>query len=73
MENKFLNFNGWGEIIGVIFAGLIVLAGIGVGGFLIYAGKAIGGFTSMLTPLGLVGAAFIRARKKQAQEKSAKQ
>src|SRR5690242_8766078 len=41
MENKFLNFNGWGEIIGVVFAGLIVLAGIGVGGFLLYAGKDI--------------------------------
>ena len=72
MENKFLNFNGWGEIIGVVFAGLIILAGIAGGVYLLLNDKPLGGFTAMLTPLAGVAIAFVKARASQAAEKARK-
>lgn len=72
MERKYLNFNGWGEILGVVFAGIAGLSGIGAGAFLLYRDKPIGGFGTLLTPLAAIIWAFRKSRDRQAKEHAAK-
>jgi uncharacterized membrane protein len=72
MERKFLNFNGASQILGVVIAGAVVLAGMWFGYDLLMHDKKVEGLTAMLTPLGVIGAAFIGARISQAKEKRAK-
>ncbi len=68
MENKFLNFNGWGEILGVLFAGTAVIGGLAGGIYLLMHDKPISGFTVMLTPLSAVAAAFLQSKRSQAKQ-----
>lgn len=68
MERKFLNINGTTQVLGVIFAGLIVLASIGSGGFLVYHDKQVEGLASMFGPLALVAGLFIYDRRQQKEE-----
>lgn len=73
MESRFLSFNGWTQILGVVFAGVAVLVGMAIGGYLIYAGKSQEGFGAMLTPLALVGSIFVGSKISQSKEKRRKQ
>lgn len=72
MEKKFLNFNGWSQILGVVFAGMTVLGGIAAGTFLVYSDKDIQGFAAMLVPLSTVAVIFYRTRKSQKKEAEGK-
>lgn len=73
MERKYLNFNGTGEVLGTIFAGLTVIGAIAGGVFLIYHDKSVEGLVAMLTPLATVGGIFVKTRSKQAKQIQAKQ
>lgn len=72
MEAKFLNFNGWAQILGVVFAGLFVLSGIGGGVFLLYHDKKTEGLSAMFGPMATVVAIFLGVRVAQAKEKTRK-
>jgi uncharacterized membrane protein len=68
MERKFLNFNGISQILGVVFAGLIVMGAIALGGYLVYNDKSLQGFVAMFVPLATVGGLFIHDRRQQQKE-----
>lgn len=60
------------SIIGLFFALLIVLGGIGTSAFLIIKGKPISGFLSGVTPLGAVVWAFIHQKEPEEKKKNEK-
>lgn len=68
MERKFLNFNGWSQIAGVIFAGLIGLASIGGTVYLAMNDKPAGVIGLTLTPLAGIVWAYRGARGNQQKE-----
>jgi uncharacterized membrane protein len=68
MERKFLNFNGFSQAAGVVFAGLICLLSVGGGIYLLATGHSILQFAACLTPLAPIVWAFRRARNQQRAE-----
>lgn len=72
LEQRFMSFNGWSQVIGVVFAGLIVLAGIASGTFLLYNDKQTQGLTAMFAPLALVAGTFIVTKSSEKREKARK-
>ncbi len=56
------------SLIGLIFAFITVLSGLGVGAYLILNDKEITGLISMFTPLGVVAGLFIYREKSKEKE-----
>jgi uncharacterized membrane protein len=68
MEWRFLQFNGWGQLMGTLFGGIIVLAGIGCGTYLAMNDKSVAALFAGLTPLGVIAGIFVSQRGKQQQQ-----
>lgn len=76
LEKKVVESKSRAEILGVVFAGIIVLA-VAIGGiFLIYTGHGIAGFSALITGLGGVAVTFVygtRSERRERAEKRAEQ
>ena len=72
MEKAFLVLAGVSQVGGVAIAGAVILAGMYFGHDLVIHDKDIQGFTTMLTPLGVVGAIFFGVKRSQKDEKQRK-
>jgi len=68
LERAIVESNGRVQSRGQILAFILVVLGMLIGGGLILLGKPTAGFTALLTPLGLVAAAFFVSRGQQARE-----
>ena len=64
MERRVIGADTSRSMLGLIFAFLIVIGGLGLGTFLIMKQKSTQGYVAMLSPLGVVGAAFIYRQQK---------
>lgn len=68
MEKKFLNINGFSQIAGTLFAGVICLLSVGGGIYLLATGHSLISFAACLTPLAPIVWAFRKARSAQATQ-----
>lgn len=68
MERQFLNFNGFSQVAGTIFAGIVALGSVGASVYLLATGHSLIEFAAMLTPLAAIVWAFRKTQKRQATE-----
>lgn len=73
LEKRHLAFNGFSQILGVLFAGITVLGGLAAGTYLIINDKPVSGLVSLLLPLATVAGIFIDSKRSQRAELKAKQ
>lgn len=72
IEKKVVESKSRAEILGVVFAGVIVLA-VAIGGiFLIYTGHGIAGFSALITGLGGVAVTFVYGTRSERRERAEK-
>jgi len=69
LESRYLKHENLRSILGVVFAGLIVLVALAIGGFLAWSGKPLIGALFSGVPLGTVVSAFIYGTKSRQRER----
>lgn len=72
IEKKFLTVQSATQIIGALFAGIVMLLGMYLGYDMIMHDKKVEGYAAMLTPLGTIALAFIGVKISNAIEKRRK-
>ncbi len=72
MEKKFLNFNGFSQVAGTLFAGIVAVMAVGGGIYLLAKGQSLLTFAACLTPLAPIIWAFRRERDSQKIQIAAK-
>ncbi len=72
LESRVVKTDNIRSILGLLFAFLIVIAGMVIGGYLVYKDKAVAGFAAMFAPLAVVVGSFIyqKVKSKPISEKS---
>jgi uncharacterized membrane protein len=68
-EDRVIRANIRAQGMGVIFAFIMGMTGLGIGGYLIILDKDISGLTTMISSLGIILAAFLRARRGQERDR----
>jgi uncharacterized membrane protein len=69
MERKYLKHENIRSLLGVIFAGLIVICSLAAGTFLVWNGKELVGSLFSAVPIGTVAWAFIYGTKSRQRER----
>lgn len=68
IERKFLNFNGFSQVAGTLFAGAVALMSVGGAIYLLATGHPLTEFAACLVPLAPIVWAFRKARTQQRSE-----